>query len=119
MGEADLAPIVADHADEREFPQVFEDTTGSTGDGGHGHDHGDGDGTGHEQGDTGPADPAVDPRARSPADDPEAAAVVEEARELTREMHERAESEDDEEDAADGADGSSADDETPDRGETE
>ena len=45
---AELADRVTDHAEEREFPQVFEDTTGN------GHDHGRGDhthdGHGHGQG---------------------------------------------------------------------
>ena len=38
----ELAEHVAEHAEEAEFPQVFEDTTGGSQESGHGHDHSDG-----------------------------------------------------------------------------
>ena len=41
MGETELAPVVVDHAEETDYPQVFEDTTDDhRGDHEHGHDHG-------------------------------------------------------------------------------
>lgn len=98
-GELALAERVVEHADQRAYPQLFEDTTGRSDDAierdgersgklfeeeghaGHdqlGHDHrprnssGHGRGVPHEQADVSP--------------DPETEAVLEEARELTREM---------------------------------
>ena len=101
---AALAATVTDHAEEREFPQVFEDTT---------HDHADHD---HGHGQDGrepdvPADAAPDGMA-DPADladdDTEPSDVLAEARELTRQR--RAESgEFADENAADGdSDGDAA-----------
>jgi hypothetical protein len=101
-GERELAERVTDHAEQREYPQLFEDTTGREDsperDGdrsgelfeeeGHtGHDHL-GRGHEHETHDHGhgthdtdiPHEQADVPR------DPETEAVLEEARELTREM---------------------------------
>jgi len=89
---AELAGRVTDHADEREFPQVFEDTTGDR----HEHDHEhDGQGHGHEHGHSGShgidsgvasggvADPA---ELFDDADDESAPSdVLAEARELTQE----------------------------------
>jgi hypothetical protein len=49
LGESQLGDLVADHADRTEYPQVFEDTTG-TGNGeshGHGHDQSHGHDSGH------------------------------------------------------------------------
>ena len=120
-GEAELADAVADLVDETEFPQLFEDTAGGLEDGstdppgersgalfddadtrgesardtGHGHDHG----AGHDhdlRDDARDRGGAVD--TSGPIDD-EAAAVLEEARELTRRMYEEGES-----DGGDGAD---------------
>jgi hypothetical protein len=70
MGEADLAPVVVDHASETEYPQVFEDTTDQGT--GHSHDHETptGAGRGREQ------------RSLSAAD----REVLSEARELTEAM---------------------------------
>jgi hypothetical protein len=99
-GPADLAPRVADLADEAEYEVVFDDTTGGEaggplydpdrqGDGeGHGHEHGQahGHGRAHEHG-------GHDPPARSggtaDGDDlnPAARDVLREARELTRRMY--------------------------------
>lgn len=97
LGESELADIVADDVEETEFPQVFEDTTGtqdSAGDpleersgalfdegqdipaqGHAGHDHGSED----DQGTGGIVD-------TSGSMDAETEAVLEEAREMTREM---------------------------------
>lgn len=105
-GEAELAPRIAEHAPEREFPQVFEDTAGGLEEEEdptdppeersgalfedeehsyshthtHTHDHGDdhehGDRTAHLGG------AGVDPESL----DAETREVLEEARELTREM---------------------------------
>jgi hypothetical protein len=86
-GEAELADRVADHAEEREFPQVFEDTTG--------HDH---EGEGHhaDRDDLPPGAEGVD----APTDEA-AREVLAEARELTERM--RADDGNwDEDDAADG-----------------
>ena len=108
-GERELAERVADHAEERDYPQVFEDTTGRLesetegddersgklfeGEGHEGHDH-----LGHEHGHDGvPHQQADVPR------DPETEAVLEEARELTREML----AEEDGEDADEGTDSAS------------
>lgn len=84
--EAALADAVAPLADEREFPQVFEDTTGSDRDGAdhdHGHDHG----HGHGRVGTGAGDrpPAADPAtlAEGGDRDVDAEAVLEAARDLT------------------------------------
>ena len=95
-GEAELADRVAEHADERAYPQVFEDTTE------HGHDHEAErsgqlfEGEGHEGHDHLEAERAGQRRASemdgvphervavSPDEDTEA--VLEEARELTRQM---------------------------------
>jgi len=46
----ELAEHVAEHADQEEFPQVFEDTTGGHHDAGHRHDHGGSGGHSHGQG---------------------------------------------------------------------
>jgi len=99
---AELAPRVAEHADETDFPQVFEDTTEGGAGGhdrghqhGHDHDHQHGRGGGHQHGRGGGAaggniDGApggvADPNDAFPDDgavDPED--VLAEARELTRE----------------------------------
>jgi hypothetical protein len=81
-GEDDLADVVVDYAEEEEFPQVFEDTTGA---GEHDHDHErsgklfEDDRRGGRQ----------QPPGRQPAGSisgEETAAIVEEARELTERM---------------------------------
>lgn len=100
-GEQALAERVAEHAEQREYPQLFEDTTGQ-GDGdperddersgklfedeGHeGHDHLGGEHDhGHDHG-AGPGADVPHEQADVPRD-PETEAVLEEARELTREM---------------------------------
>ncbi|QIO21668.1 DUF5810 domain-containing protein [Haloarcula sp. JP-L23] len=75
MGESELAEAVVDHAEETEFPQVFEE---SGVDGGHDHDHG------HTP--TSDLPPGADsqrgPRSMSGDD----RSVLAEARDLTREM---------------------------------
>jgi hypothetical protein len=89
MGESELAAVVTDYVEETEFPQVFEDTVGSPEDpedpleersgalfdesghghpGGHDHTHGD-----HAADTSGPVDAETE-------------AILEEAREMTREM---------------------------------
>jgi len=75
LGETELAERVVDHAEQREFPQVFEES--GTGD----HDH---------AGDL-PAGADSHRGAASMSDDD--AAVLEEARELTEEMLEESDSE--------------------------
>ncbi len=90
-GEAELADRVVEHADEREFPQVFEDT--ST-------DHG-GDG-GHSER---PDRPAGAEGVEAPTDD-DAREILAEARELTEAMR----GEGDGEGAADAGDDGAGDD---------
>jgi len=97
---AELAARVTDHADEREFPQVFEDTTGDRhehdhDDHGHGHNHDSHDGHGHSHDsrghgiDQGVAPGGVaDPAELFDGDDGDESApsdVLAEARELTQE----------------------------------
>lgn len=100
-GEEELAPRVAEHAEEKEFPQVFEDTVGGLEESedpddpleerggalfeeaGHAHEHGHQHGHSHGQ--------EVAPENL----DDEARAAIEEAREMTRAMLED-ESEDEE-----------------------
>jgi hypothetical protein len=120
MSEDELADAVVDDVEETEFPQVFEDTVGGLEESGsdslsersgmlfedegfgdghdHGHDHSQGDEHGH-----GPAR-AGDLSADL---DPETAAIVDEAREMTREMRRDAEQgpEDAEQEAGDVAAG--------------
>lgn len=105
-GEAELAPRVAEHAPETEFDQVFEDTVGGLEESdptdppaersgalfddsqGHEHAHGRDPGRGHDSGhrhDSGHAHghgPAQEPEEL----DDETRAVLEEARDMTREM---------------------------------
>jgi len=76
FGETELAEHVAEYAEEREFPQVFEES--GTGD----HDHTDG------------LPPGADSVDRSMSDDD--AAVLAEARELTKEMLEESDDAEDE-----------------------
>jgi hypothetical protein len=72
QGEADLAERAAPLAEQAEYPQVFEDTTG--GDGDHDHEH------------DSPADRGRSPgRGSVPGTDAEVEAALEAARELTRE----------------------------------
>ena len=85
MNADGLGPLVADHADEREFDEVFEDTVDRT----HGHDH-ETRGFGGQGG------------AQSLSGD--AARIFEEAKDLTREMYDR-----DEADAEADGDGSTDD----------
>ncbi|MUV88255.1 hypothetical protein GJ631_17265 [Natronomonas sp. CBA1123] len=90
MGESELAAVVTDYVEETEFPQVFEDTVGSPEDpddpleersgalfeeSGHGHDHGD-----HDHGHGAPTASTSEPAHA------ETEAILEEAREMTREM---------------------------------
>lgn len=77
MGPADLGPVVAEHATETEYEEVFEDTVGG------GHDHGGAAGDrledhlsrGSHRGPGGRGDLTEEQRA-----------IVEEARDMTREM---------------------------------
>jgi hypothetical protein len=116
-GEKELAPRVAEHAEEKEFPQVFEDTVGGLAEsedpedpleerGGalfdDGHDHGHA-GHSHEHG----PNEGIDVENL----DPEARAAIEEAREMTeamlrdeREQEETDDTDEDEEPAADDGD---------------
>jgi hypothetical protein len=129
---AELAGRVTDHAEEREFPQVFEDTTGD----GHDHEHdGQGHGHGHEHGhghshsgshgiDSGVAPGGVaDPAemfddADDDGDESAPSDVLAEARELTQERRTN-DADDDADDDADETDGSLSDetDGDPDREE--
>lgn len=89
-GEAKLADSVVEHADEVEFPQVFEDTTD--------HDH-------HGHDDPRPGDLFEEDsrqQSRGPERgrsglDPETAEAIEKAREMTRETRNEGESEDESE----------------------
>lgn len=136
-GERELADRVAEHAAEAEYPQVFEDTTGRLDsaaddergersgalfadeghDGDHDHlpgDHGDGHGShGANGGHGGPAHGAAahDHEVADVPRDPETEAILEEARELTREMLEEDEIDDVQEDD-EGDDGHTGDDGT-------
>ncbi|MBX0322860.1 hypothetical protein EGH21_07430 [Halomicroarcula sp. F13] len=77
MGESELAEAVVDHAEETEFPQVFEESGLDD----HDHDHGDG----HDRAPTSDLPPGADSqRGRSMSDDDRE--VLAEARDLTREM---------------------------------
>ncbi|GAB7091734.1 DUF5810 domain-containing protein [Halorubrum luteum] len=104
-GPDGLADRVVDHAREAEYHEVFEDTVDRGrpdvdvgGHAGHGrHDHAD-------HGRAGGASPAVD---TSGGTDPETAAVIEEARELTRELYDESEGA---ETSADDAAGAATDD---------
>lgn len=100
-GERELAGRVAEHAEETDYPQVFEDTTGRREsdaddergersgalfadeghDGGHDHLHDGHGGHGEGHGPTSDGHEVADV-----PQDPETASVLEEARELTREM---------------------------------
>ena len=77
LGETELAERVVDHAEQREFPQVFEESGLED----HGHDH------------TGDLPPGADSHRGGAAMSDDDAAVLEEARELTREMLAESESE--------------------------
>ena len=77
---ADLAEIVAAEAEEREFPQVFEDTTD-------GHDHDHGDAVDHQHARQQAPNPELDAQARQ---------TLEDARRMTEQM--RAADEDDDAD---------------------
>jgi len=76
LGESELAEIVVDHADEREFPQVFEES------GVDDHDHG-------SVEDLPPGAEQSQSRSMSDADE----SVLAEARELTKEMLDEADAE--------------------------
>ncbi len=69
MSEAELADAVTDHAEETEYPQMFEDTTGE-----HDHRHGGAD-----------LPPGTDQLTPDGSLDAEAEAILAEAREMTRE----------------------------------
>jgi len=84
-----LASVVTDHAEDVDFPQVFEDTTGT-----HRHDH-ERDRSGALFDDE--PDFAADARERAPGDrrlDERTEQVLEEAREMTRRMRDDAEADD-------------------------
>jgi len=112
MDPPDLAERVVEHADEAEFPQVFEDTTGGGHGDGHQHDH-----DGHQHGGgraPGPADAVGDAAPGGVADlddfEGETDDVLAEAKELTRRRRENAgddgsaDGDTDDGDAADAAD---------------
>jgi hypothetical protein len=88
LDETELGERVAEHAEETEFPQVFEDTT----DRGPGsHDHGDGSHSHPGGGHTDPGDlPAGADALADEALDEEAREAVAEAREMTRKRRENA-----------------------------
>ncbi|QPV61338.1 hypothetical protein I7X12_11210 [Halosimplex litoreum] len=102
MDPPELAEHVVDHAEEAEFPQVFEDTTGGHDHGGgHQHDHGSGhqhgDGHGHQYGGgrasgTPDAVESAAPGGVADLDDFEGETddVLAEAKELTRRRRENA-----------------------------
>ncbi len=120
MGESELADVVVEHAEEEEFPQVFEES------GVHDHDHGGGQQHGHDHGHGGAGgidESAARARGSGEIDD-DAQEILREAQRLTEEMREEAETSgegsDGEADAAgddDGVDEAAADDR--DEGETE
>jgi hypothetical protein len=83
MDPPELAAAVVDHATDREYPQVFEDTTGDGHSQNHDHDHA---GRGPEDHDSLPG--GVD--AQVPDADGVPEDVLSEARELTRERREAA-----------------------------
>jgi hypothetical protein len=104
MGEDDLAPLVRDHAEEAEYPAVFEDTTGDAldqdpGDGQHQHGH-PGRDTAGENGQprggqrdaarTGQDHPEMVEPPFDTGVDEDTQAVIERARELTRKRRENA-----------------------------
>jgi hypothetical protein len=112
-----LAATVIDHAEEVEYPQVFEDTTGSHDDhaGGHQHDH-DRDPDHERSGalfeDEGFAADEARERAtqsRNPRLDAEAENIMQEARELTERMRQNDADGADEADEVDAADPDDAD----------
>jgi hypothetical protein len=96
LDEAALAERVVDFADEADYPRVFEDTTGRQRGPDHDHAH---DASGHGHGDTrqSPDDLPVDLDASfldaDEVDDADAADVLEQARELTRERRDDSETE--------------------------
>ncbi|QLH76161.1 hypothetical protein HZS55_02065 [Halosimplex rubrum] len=126
MDPPDLAERVVDHADEAEFPQVFEDTTGGDHDSGHGHDHGHQHGGGNRGDGRGPgaADAVENAAPGGVADldefEGETDDVLAEAKELTRRRRENAgddgsgDGATDDGDAADAADADADGDETGD-----
>jgi hypothetical protein len=108
MDEATLADRVADVAEETEYPQVFEDTTGGEGGADHDHEHGHGHGGhagrrgGPDRGPGGYTDPSDLPAGADAlaGESEDAEEVLAEARELTRKRRENA-------DAAEDANGGS------------
>ncbi|PSQ23837.1 hypothetical protein BRD04_02255 [Halobacteriales archaeon QS_9_67_17] len=109
-GESELAERIADEAEQREYPQVFEDTTGGTREGdragelfeseGHGHSH-----------EHSPSTRATDEVPYQQAEvtpDDETETILDEARAMTREML-GDEATDDETDAEDADDAATSD----------
>ena len=100
LDETALGDRVVDHAEDIEFPQVFEDTTRRGSADGHSHDH-----TGEPAGMRDPRLDAARSRAAEGAFSDDAADVLAEARELTRQRREnatRTATEDDDGDSGDG-----------------
>jgi hypothetical protein len=119
LGEDELGEVVSELAEDEEYPQVFEDTTGQDRAGGHSHEHanspqdGNPDSRGHDHthGTAGPKNDAS--HGRTPTDElPQGAEglddadldgapedVLAEARELTRKRYESEEGEQEEGDA--------------------
>ena len=89
LGEAELSDILVDHAEEAEYPDVFEDTTGPSQDHSH-HSHGHGHQPGAGRRGQGPPQLSAGGNGGPPADDGSLSAddraVLAEARDLTREM---------------------------------
>ncbi|QZP36261.1 DUF5810 domain-containing protein [Halobaculum magnesiiphilum] len=76
---ADLASVVTEFAEETEYDEVFEDTTGSGATGGHGHSH--------DHGDQERPDVAGGGGIAEAVTDEAVESVLEEAQELTEEMY--------------------------------
>ena len=95
-----LAPVVTAHAEEIEYPQVFEDTTDDGHDHDHEHDHAHGRGSTQDPGGPdhrGQGRPGDDPlpsgtSVPEPSPDDETAEILREARELTRKRRESGDS---------------------------
>ncbi|PSP57842.1 hypothetical protein BRC72_07795 [Halobacteriales archaeon QH_7_66_36] len=108
-GESELTARIADEAEQREYPQVFEDTTGGTREGdragelfeseGHGH--------GREHSPSARATDEVPYQQAEVTPDDETEAILDEARAMTREM--LGEDEDGEADAEDADDAATSD----------
>ncbi|WP_459193009.1 DUF5810 domain-containing protein [Halosimplex sp. J119] len=112
LAPEELAERVTEHADEEEFPQVFEDTTG-----GHDHDHGHGHGDhGGQPGSAGNSIADAAPGGVADLDDFEGEQedVLAEARELTRQRRTNSGDEDGDSEGDEAGDGTDATDDSDD-----